>query len=66
MALKILGHKLSPCTQRVLIVLAEKSVKFELSTANFVEGENKISEKREQTWLDVRWPLKSSIETPLH
>ncbi|GKZ48429.1 hypothetical protein AbraIFM66951_000490 [Aspergillus brasiliensis] len=43
MSLKLLGHPLSICTRRVLLVLAEKNVKFEFQTIDFLRGEHKES-----------------------
>lgn len=43
MALKLYGHKMSLCTRRVLVVLAEKDVPFELQTVDFFHGEHKVS-----------------------
>lgn len=39
MGLKLYGMKVSTCTQRVLAVLNEKNVDFELITVNLTKGE---------------------------
>ncbi|KAI8680710.1 hypothetical protein LRP88_04512 [Fusarium phalaenopsidis] len=39
MALKLYGHPASMCTRRVLLVLAEKGIKYEFVNVNFMAGE---------------------------
>lgn len=43
MTLKLYGHPTSLCTRRVLLVLAEKGIDYELVNVNFMAGEQKVN-----------------------
>lgn len=42
MALKLYGSKMSTCTQRVMLVLNELSLSYELVDINMMKGEHKV------------------------
>jgi glutathione S-transferase len=42
MPIKLYGLAMSTCTQRVLTVLTEKGLKYELVTVDFMGGEHKV------------------------
>ena len=44
MVLKIYGHLATPCTQRVLIVVEELNISYELVNVDFTKGEHKTPE----------------------
>ena len=44
MVLKIYGHLATPCTQRVLLVVEELSIPYELVNVDFTKGEHKTPE----------------------
>lgn len=53
MVLKLYGHPNSTCTIRVLTILYEKDVPFELVTVNMQKGEHKTAEYLEKQAFGV-------------
>lgn len=62
MSLKLYGHNLSLCTRRVLLVLAEKGLKYDFEVVDFLKGEHKVNEAR----APIPWSRANEyIATPL-
>lgn len=58
MAIKLYGSRRSSCTQRVLMVLSELKLDYELSDINLQVGEHKVNHRRE---TQQRWQAKLTL-----